>query len=54
MTNTSLIRNIFPPNQGRRKHLKLGGHDTSRALFPKKKGAFSKNEEGTSLFIAKS
>ena len=28
--------------QGRRKHLKLGGHDTSRALFPQEKGAFSK------------
>ena len=30
------------------------GHDTSRALFPKKKGAFSRNKKGTSLSIAKS
>ena len=28
--------------QGRKKHLKLGGHDTSRALFPQEKGAFFK------------
>ena len=33
---------------------KLEGHDTSRALFLKKKGALSKNQKGTSLFIAKS
>ena len=28
--------------QGRRKHLKLGGHDAARALFSLRKGAFSK------------
>ena len=28
--------------QGRGKYLKLGGHDTSRALFPQEKGAFLK------------
>ena len=44
----------MPGEQGCRKHLKLGGHDTLRALFRKKMGAFSKNKEGTSLFIAKS
>ena len=32
----------------------LEGHDTSRALLLKKKGVFSKNKKGTSLFIAKS
>ena len=37
MTTTTL----FTFNgQGRRKHLKLGGHDTSKALFLKKKGHF--------------
>ena len=43
----------YQRNQGRRIS-NLGGHDTSRALFLKRKGAFSKNEKGTSLFIAKS
>ena len=42
--------------QGRRKHLKLGGGGTTlrEHFFLKKKGAFSKNKEGTSLFILKS
>ena len=40
--------------QGRRKHLKLGGHDASRALVPLENGAFSRNKKGTSLFSAKS
>ena len=31
-------------SQGGSKHLKLGGHDALRALFLKKKGAFSKNK----------
>ena len=38
--------------QGRRKHLKLGGHDASRSLFPLERGAFSKNNKSSSLFIA--
>ena len=29
---------LYQGSQGRRKHLKLGGHDTSRALFPYEKG----------------
>ena len=54
-TTTPRILSCLCSLQERRKHLKLGGgHDTSRALFLKKKGAFSKNEKGTSLFIAKS
>ena len=40
--------------QGRRKHLRLGGgHNASRTRFPLKKGTFSKNEKGTSSFIAR-
>ena len=30
------------------------GHDTSRALFPEKRGAFSKDNKRNSLFTAKS
>ena len=42
-------------SQGRNKHLKLGGGATLRGhFFLKKKGAFSENKKGTSLFIAKS
>ena len=41
--------------QGRRKHLNLGGARLLKGtFFLKKKGAFSKNEKATSLFIAKS
>ena len=44
----------YQRNQGRRKHLKLGGTTLRGHFFLKRKGAFSKNEKGTSLFIAKS
>ena len=41
--------------QGRRKHLKLGGaQHFEGTFFLKKKGACSKHEKGTSLFIEKS
>ena len=40
--------------QGRRKHLKLGGARLFKASFFLEKGALSKNKKGTSLFIAKS
>ena len=40
--------------QGCREHLKLGGTTLRGHFFLKKKGAFSKNETDTSLFIAKS
>ena len=41
--------------QGRRKHLQLGGGTTLQGQFsPKTKGEFSRNKEGTSLFIGKS
>ena len=39
---------------GRRMHVKLGRGTTPRGHFFLKKGAFSKNEGGTFLFIAKS
>ena len=43
-------------DQGRRKHLKLGGGGTTNRgyFFLKKNGAFSIDRKGTSLFIAKS
>ena len=39
--------------QGRRKHLKNGGARHFEGKFSFRKGAFSKNKKGTSLFIAK-
>ena len=43
-----------PWAQGRRKHLKLGGARHFEGTFFLRKKALSKNEKGTSLFIAKS
>ena len=37
--------------QGRRKYLKLGGHDTLRAPFSSGKGAFPTNKKGTSCLL---
>ena len=45
---------LEPGKQGRRKYLKLGGTTLRGHFFLKKKGAFFKNEKGTSLFIANS
>ena len=53
---TSHRKNVFDvtsqANQGRRKHLKLGGHDTSRTLFLEKRGHFQKIKEHS--FVTKS
>ena len=47
-------KNVFTLHQGNRKHLKLGDTTLRWHFSLKKEGAFSKNKEGTSLFISKS
>ena len=45
---------IFSPCRDVGSVSNLEGHDTARALFLMKKGAFSEKKKSTSLFIAKS
>ena len=51
---SQVIPGGYGPKQGCTKHLKLGGHNSSRALSSLRHEATFKDKKGTSLFIAKS